>query len=155
MKGVMIRKLLAIILLLSLLIACAPGANDWDNDLLANIAVDTIIIYGREGGFAGMNQEWVIHLDGTIDAPGDQELTVPQEDVQELVEKGMEADFAALASETAKTEICCDQMTYTLTVISGDDEWRLVTTDSADQSKEVTELFIMVQSLIDEAQPSS
>ncbi len=151
----MIRKLLGIFLLLSLLVACAPGGDDGDRDLSADIDVDTIIIYGREGGFAGINQEWVIHLDGTIDAPGDTELTVPQGDVQELVQKGVEADFAALANETAKTEICCDRMTYTLTVISGDDEWRLITTDSADQSKEVTELFIMVQSLIDEAKPSS
>ncbi len=152
----MIRKvwLIGILLLLSLLAACTPGGGDAADGRQDNIAVGTVIIYAREGGFAGISQEWVIHLDGTIDAPGDQEMSVPSEDVQDIIIKGQESDFAALAAETANTDVCCDRMTYTLTVVSGDNEWRLITTDSADAPKEVTELFIMVQSLIDEAEPS-
>lgn len=137
--------------LFSLLAACSPRVNEVRQ---TNVAMDTVIIYQREGGFTGISQEWVIHPDGSIDGPGEEQLVVPPEDVQQFVAKGVESDFASLAAETANTEMCCDQMTYILTVVSGDDEWRLVTTDTAEQSKEVTELFIMVQALIAEAQPA-
>jgi hypothetical protein len=152
MKNIVDRKLGLIIalLLLSLLAACAQQNGSTRE---TSLDVDTILVYGREGGFTGISQEWVIHLDGTIDAPGDQQLSVPAGDVRELVEKGVASDLPALAAETAITETCCDQMTYTLTVVSGEDEWRLITTDTADQPKEVTELFIMVQAIIANAQP--
>jgi hypothetical protein len=152
MKDVRNHKLrfIAALLFLSLIAACAPQKGPTRE---TSIDLDTILVYEREGGFTGISQEWVIHLDGTIDAPGDQQLAVPAEDVRELVEKGAASDFPALAAETANTETCCDQMTYTLTVVSGDNEWRLITTDTAEQSKEVTELFIMVQTIINEAQP--
>ena len=152
MKDVVNNKLglITALFILSLLAACTPQNGPAQE---MSVDVDTVIVYEREGGFTGISQEWVIHLDGTIDAPGDQQLAVPAEDVLEVVEKGAASDFTALAAETADTETCCDQMTYTLTVVSGDDEWRLITTDTADQSKEVTELFIMVQALIAEAQP--
>ncbi|MFL7838406.1 MAG: hypothetical protein ACK2T4_09690 [Candidatus Promineifilaceae bacterium] len=154
MKKIIKRKLglIAALLLLALLAACSPQNND---NSQSSIKEGTVIIYKREGGIAGISQEWVIHMDGNIDGPGDQELAVPADDVQKVVEKGLESDFNSLASETANTETCCDQMTYILTVVSGDDEWRLITTDTADQPKEVTELFIMVQALISEAEPAS
>jgi hypothetical protein len=153
MKELVNRKLgfVVALLLISLIVACAPQDGPTRE---TSIDLDTIIVYEREGGFTGMSQEWVIHLDGKIDAPGDQQLAVPAEDVQELVEKGVTSDFQALAAETANTETCCDQMTYTLTVVSGENEWRLITTDTAEQPKEVTELFIMVQTIINEAQPA-
>ena len=152
MKYVIEHKSLLLAALLSFILfgGCSPQNND---SRQATIESNTVIIYGREGGFTGISQEWVIHLDGSIDGPGDQQLTVPAEDVQEFVGKGMESNFESMAAETANTETCCDQMTYTLTIISGDNEWQLVTTDTADQPKEVTELFIMAQALIDEAQP--
>jgi hypothetical protein len=143
--------LIAALLLLSLLAACS---SQDDGGRQTSLKTDTIVIYEREGGFAGISQAWVIHLDGTINGPGDRHLTVPAEDVQELIEKGIESDFETLAAETANTETCCDQMTYTLTVVSGDDEWRLITTDTAEQPTEVSEMFIMVRSLIAEAQPA-
>lgn len=152
MKDVVNQKLgfIAALLLILLIAACAPQNRPTRE---TSIDLDTVIVYEREGGFTGISQEWVIHLDGTIDGPGDQQLAVPADDVRELVEKGVASDFTALAAETANTETCCDQMTYTLTVVSGDNEWRLITTDTAKQHKEVTELFIMVQTIINEAQP--
>jgi hypothetical protein len=142
--------LVAALLLLILLMGCSPKKSD---SRQATLETNTTIIYEREGGFTGISQEWVIHLDGSIEGPGDQQLMVPAEDVQELVGKGMESNFESMVAETANTETCCDQLTYTLTLVSGDNEWQLITTDTANQPKEVTELFIMVQALVDEAQP--
>jgi hypothetical protein len=142
--------LVAALLLLILLMGCSPKKSD---SRQATLETNTTIIYEREGGFTGISQEWVIHLDGSIEGPGDQQLMVPAEDVQELVGKGMESNFESMVAETANTETCCDQLTYTLTLVSGDNEWQLITTDTANQPKEVTELFIMVQALVDKAQP--
>ena len=157
MKEIMNGKiwLIALVLTLSLLAACAPADKKDEEDVrYSNIQVDTVIIYKREGGFTGISQEWVIHMDGAVEGPGEQELAVPPDEVRELVEKGVDSDFESLAAETANTETCCDQMTYTLTVVSGDEEWSLITTDTADQPKEVTEVFIMAQTLIAEAEPA-
>ena len=142
--------LVAALLLLILVMGCSPKKSD---SRQATLETNTTIIYEREGGFTGISQEWVIHLDGSIEGPGDQQLMVPAEDVQELVGKGMESNFESMVAETANTETCCDQLTYTLTLVSGDNEWQLITTDTANQPKEVTELFIMVQALVDKAQP--
>ena len=155
MKDVMNRKIcsIAAVVLLSLLAACAPAGEN-DDDRISNIHVDTVIIYEREGGFTGISQEWVIHLDGTIEGPGEQQLAVPPEDVLEFVETGVESDFEALAAESADHDACCDQLTYTLTVVSDDEVWSLRTTDSAEQPREVSELFIMVEALIADAEPA-
>lgn len=140
-------------LIVSLLVACAP-ISDRNKSHQANVAVETVIIYEREGGIAGISQEWVIHLDGTIDAPGDQKLTVPPEDVQEIVEAGAESDISSLTSESSTPDACCDQFTYTITMVSGDKEWQLMTTDTAEQPEEVSELFIMIEALIAAAEPA-
>jgi hypothetical protein len=147
-------SLIAAVLFFFLTLLAGCSSQD-KGDSHNSIEPGMTIIYKREGGIAGISQEWIIHLDGTIDGPGDQELVVPAEDVQDLAEKGMESDIESLAAETAHTETCCDQMTYILTITSGDQEWRLITTDTADQPKEVSELFIMVQALIAEAEPAS
>jgi hypothetical protein len=154
MKDIMNRKpwLIGILLLLALLVACAPAKENSANHQ-TGIDIDTVIIYEREGGFTGISQEWVIHLDGTIEGPGEQQLTVPSEDVLELVETGVASDFESLAAETAEHDACCDQLTYTLTVVSDDEVWSLRTTDMAEQPQEVTELFIMAEALIAEAEP--
>ncbi len=154
LKDIMNRKpwLIGLLLLLSLLVACAP-ANDNSANRQTGIDIDTIIIYERQGGFAGISQEWVIHLDGSINGPGDQQLAAPPEEVQELVETGVESDLESLASKAAEHDACCDQFTYTLTVVSGDEQWSLRTTDTAEQPREITELFIMVEALIAEAEP--
>lgn len=140
----------AILILLTLLAGCTFGNN---RGRQANIAVDAIIIYEREGGFAGMSQEWVIHLDGTIDAPGEQQLTVPPEEVMALVETSIDSEIESLAPDAATPDACCDQFTYTLTFVAGDQEWSLIMTDTSEQPPEVSELFSMTEELIADAVP--
>lgn len=152
MKDVMNRKLflIAIVLLFTLLAACAPGGALGPQ---TSIEIDTVIIYEREGGFAGMSQEWVIHPDGLIDGPGDQQLVVPPEEVQELMQTGVESDIESLLPDMATPDACCDQFTYTLTFVAGDQEWSLVMTDTSEQSPGVSELFSMTEELIADAEP--
>lgn len=140
----------AALILLTLLAGCTLGNRGGRQ---ANIAVDAIIIYEREGGFAGIGQEWVIHLDGTIDGPGEQQLTVPSEEVMALVETSIDSKIESLAPNAAAPDACCDQFTYTLTFVSGDEEWSLVMTDTSEQPPEISELFSMTEELIADAEP--
>lgn len=142
--------MVVLLLLASLLVGCAAGE---DADRRESLAIEAVIIYEREGGFAGISQEWVIHLDGSIDGPGEQQLTVPPEEVEDLVETTLDAEIESLASEMATPDACCDQFTYTLTFIAGNEEWTLVMTDTSEPPDEVSELFTLTEELIADAQP--
>jgi hypothetical protein len=140
----------ALLMLILLLAACMPASAAGRQ---GRVEIDTVIVYTREGGIAGISQEWVIHSDGTIDGPGDQQSTVAPEEVMDVIEMGVESDVVELAQDMATPDACCDQFTYTLTVISGDEEWSVVTTDTTEEPEEVLVLFSMVQTLIAKAEP--
>lgn len=142
--------LLASLLLLGLF-AC--GRQD-ETGREGAVALDAEITYSRAGGIAGVSQEWVIHLDGTVDGPGDQALVVPPEAVHELLEVSAAADLAgAMAGPTP--DACCDQFVYTLTFTAGEQSWRISTTDTAEEDDVVSELFALAEALITTAQPAS
>ncbi len=153
MKDVLNHRswLLFVALLWALLAACTAN-GETNRHTVAERA--TVIVYEREGGFAGMNQEWIIHLDGTIIGPGDQQFTVPPEEVQALLKAGADPEITSIAPDSTTQDACCDQFTYTLTVISGDQQWSLSMTDTAEQPQEVSLLFFMVEELINDAQPA-
>lgn len=140
----------AILIMFLALAACGPATR---SNRASAITVDTVIIYEREGGFAGISQEWVIHPDGTIDGPGEQAMVVPSEDVAELLTYSTDLELESLATGSATPDACCDQFTYTLTLVVGEQEWSMSTTDTATQSPEVSELFSLVEELIASAQP--
>jgi Emfourin len=141
-----------LLILLSLILACGPSTGSGLEGTVSSS--DAVIIYSREGGFAGVSQEWVIHLDGTINAPAGETLTVSPEAVRELVEIGAETNFANLAGAPTP-DACCDQFVYTLTFSTADQSWSLSTTDSAEQDPVVSELFDMAAALIASAEPAS
>lgn len=142
--------LLATIILFSLLVGCEPGSRQ------ENIALDEIkIVYGREGGIAGVEQEWIIHPDGLIEGPGDLELLAPPEDVMAILESGATADIEEFAALATTPDSCCDQFTYTLAFMVGEETWNLAMNDDSEQPQEVNELFLMVEALIAEAEPVS
>ena len=51
-------------------------------------------------------------------------MQVPPEEVMEVVKTGADSEMAALAPDLATPDACCDQFTYTITVVSGDSQWR-------------------------------
>jgi hypothetical protein len=142
-------------LLASLFLLGLAACGRQDETRLDNaIALDAQITYSRAGGITGLSQEWVIHTDGTVEGPGDQALVVPPEAVQELLEVGAMANLAGAATGPTP-DACCDQFVYTLTITTGEQEWRISTTDTAEEDDVVGDLFALTEALIASAQPAS
>ena len=140
----------AAVILLSLLLGCAPGSRQ------ENVALDEIrIIYGREGGIAGIKQEWIIHPDGLIEGPGDEEYLAPPEDIMAILESGTTSGVEEFAALETMPDSCCDQFIYTLTFEVGNESWNLTMSDDSEQPQEVNELVAMVEALFAEAEPIS
>ena len=106
--------LTAAIILFLLLVGCKQGSRHESIDL------DEIrVVYGREGGIAGIKQEWIIHPDGLIEGPGDEEFLAPPEDVISILESGASSDIEEFAAMETIPDSCCDQFIYRLTFEDG------------------------------------
>jgi hypothetical protein len=142
--------LFATITLFSLLVGCVSGSRQ------ESVSLDEIrIVYSREGGIAGIKQEWIIHPDGLIEGPGEEEFLAPPEDVVAILESGAASGVEEFAAMETSPDSCCDQFTYTLTFEVGGEKWNLVMSDDSEQPQEVSELLAMVEKLIAEAEPTS
>lgn len=138
--------LLAALLILLLATGCAPAAAGQRSGEPA----DVTIVYRREGGLAGRSEEWVIHLDGRIDAPGNRDMQVPPAEVVAVIEQGEALDEPPATLEPAP---CCDRFTYTLTFIVGDSEKTFVIYDGAETDAHEMQMFTAVEALLKAAEP--
>lgn len=138
------KKSWLILLIIVLLgAACNPAVR---SESIAT--ADDVIIYQREGGFAGLSQEWTIYSDGTVYAPGEQELAADPDDIAELLSLSTSAEVSALDGSYVPKDNCCDKNIYTVTITDGDQEKTIRTTDDAQQPEELTELLAAIEELI-------
>lgn len=133
------------VFVLSLLVGCAPATAGRSATI-----TDVTITYRRDGGLTGRGQEWVIHMDGRIEAPGDLEMQAPPADVAAVLEQG-----AAMPAETATAEPapCCDRFTYTLTFSAGEQQKTFTIYDGVETEALEMQMFAAVESLINTAEP--
>ena len=92
---------------------------------------DTIIIYGRSGGFAGLQQEWTIHANGQIVLPDGSQTEIDVAQAQVLFDTVKTANFQSLNEAYMPKDICCDLFTYTVTVQTGNETQTITTMDEA------------------------
>ena len=92
---------------------------------------DTIIIYGRSGGFAGLQQEWTIHANGQIVLPDGSQKEIDVAQAQVLFDTVKTANFQSLNEAYMPKDICCDLFTYTVTVQTGNETQTITTMDEA------------------------
>jgi hypothetical protein len=140
-----IRKGLLWLLLLVLLSGCGPGGDDQGTG-----TADVTISYRREGGVAGLSQEWVIHLDGRVDGPGEMEMRVPPAVVEDILEQSAEIEPSGGTPEPAP---CCDRFTYTITINIDDRQTTFTLNEGAVLAAAESEMFAAVESLINTAEP--
>lgn len=79
---------------------------------------ETIIVYQREGGFAGTSNKWTIYPTGRIVAGDGTAWQVPAEQVAPLFKLVETPGFASLNEKYAPAGSCNDCYTHTLTVYS-------------------------------------
>lgn len=130
------------------LAACGPDAAP-----VRGVSTDIEITYKRQGGIAGITQEWIIYPDGRIIGSEGQELKVPPEQVISLLAEASEIDSSTLQESYVPDNACCDQFIYTIVVKVGDQETMLQTSDGAEQPEQVTSFIISIENLISQAEP--
>jgi hypothetical protein len=110
---------------------------------------NAVVIFHRSGGFAGLDQQWMIYADGRIESPGGEQQEVDPESVQALFETIQSAGFFELDDSYVPEDTCCDRFTYTVTVQLGDRSKTLVTIDaSPTQPDELTMIINAIGEII-------
>lgn len=92
---------------------------------------DGSITFQRNGGFAGVSEQWIIFLDGHIENLEGERQQVDSEDVQTLFEIIEAEGFFELADSYVPLDTCCDRFTYTITVSIGDKNKSVSTIDAS------------------------
>ena len=146
-QGVATHIILLLVALLGLA-ACRP-----DEASSRAVSTDIVLTYQREGGIAGITQEWVIYPDGHIIGPGDQEMKVPPQEVIALLAEAAEIESSSLQESYIPEDACCDQFTYTITIKVGDQETTIQTSDGAEQPEQLTFLLTSIEELLAQAEP--
>lgn len=119
-------------LLFILLVGAACGPSMTGDEVAEPDAVsDAAIIYNRSGGFAGVQQEWMIYPDGRIEFPDGSQKQVDSAQAQALFETIQSANFQSLNASYVPEDACCDLFTYTVTLQAGDETYTVTTMDEA------------------------
>ena len=136
--------LLLFVLLLG--VACQPAAQPESAE--GSLPEDAVVIYGRSGGFAGLQQEWTIHPDGRVILPNGSEKQADPAQAQAVFEAIQSANFRSLDAAYLPEQTCCDLFTYTITVQTGSDSQTITTMDGANEPESLTAVFQAIDDLI-------
>lgn len=124
--------------------ACGSLTNSGEIDEPGAVS-DTVIVYGRSGGFAGLQQEWTIYPDGRIDFPDGSQKQVDPAQIQTLFDTIRTANFQSLNDSYLPKDTCCDLFTYTVTVQTDSEKQTITTMDGA--SNVPVELTAVLQTI--------
>jgi hypothetical protein len=139
-----------LILLLTLIALAACGS---DSSSIPEASTDMEVTYRREGGIAGITQEWTIFADGRIVGPRDQEMQVAAEEVILLLAKLKDLESIPVQESYVGEDACCDLFIYTITFKVDDQTTTVQTIDGADHPEEVSLLLANIEDLIAQAEP--
>ncbi len=117
-------------------------------EALNNIG-DALIALHRSGGFAGVDEQWLIYADGRIEGPEGVQQQVEPEQVQALLETITTNEFFALDDSYVPLDSCCDRFSYELTVRLDNNQKTVRTVDDApDQPQQLTQILNAVNVLL-------
>jgi hypothetical protein len=143
----MMTRLYVLVFVLLFAVACTPIFQS--GEMGSVLSEETVIVYGRSGGFAGLQQEWTIHADGRIDLPDGSRKQVDAARVQSLFDTIQTANLQTLNESYLPENDCCDLFTYTLTVQTGSNTQTITTMDGAsNMPEELTAVFQTIDQLI-------
>ena len=110
---------------------------------------NAVIVYSKEGGFAGITETWTIYADGRILGNEGQNLEVPPQVVDGIVSLAGGAGFFDLKNNYLPENTCCDFFIYTLTVRNCEQAHTVVTMDDAPGTpEELWQILEAVQILL-------
>ncbi len=92
---------------------------------------NTIIVYQRQGGIAGLSQQWTFYPTGRVVAGDGTEWQLSPEQVKPLFSLAEDAAFQQLEDSYPAAATCADCITHTLTVYQDGQVKKVTFTDSA------------------------
>lgn len=138
------------LILVLVVVACGPAFAP--EDVESGLSQETVIVYGRSGGFAGLQQEWTFHANGRIDFPDGSQKQVDAVQIQSLFDTIQTANFPTLNESYLPENDCCDLFTYTVTVQTGSNTQTITTMDGAvNMPEELTAVLQTIDELIQNA----
>jgi len=145
---------LGLIVVVSILIACAPAASGPAStpEVTRSFpegdaqSVDTaFIVYHRSGGFGGFDETWTIAADGAVAHSGrgaGNALQLSSAQTDALIEAVRAADFMSLDKSYVPENTCCDRFLYEITITLDGQTKTVRTLDAApDQPERLTQLI--------------
>jgi hypothetical protein len=94
----------------------ATPAPESEGQPEAELPESAVILFHREGGIAGVSEEWTVFADGrVVDAAGN-EFQLEPAAVTAMLATIQATGFMELDNSQAPVELCCDRFVYTLTV---------------------------------------
>lgn len=139
------------LILILLAATCGPALAP---DNVENVfSEETVIVYGRSGGFAGLQQEWTIHADGQINFPDGSQKQADPEQLLTVFDAVQAANFSSLNAAYLPEDTCCDLFTYTVTVQTGSETHTITMMDNAPNVPDgLTAVFQSIDALIQNAE---
>ena len=138
--------------LILILLAAACGPALAPDNVEGIFSEDAVIVYGRSGGFAGLQQEWTIHANGQIDFPDGSQKQADPEQVLTLFDAVQAANFPSLNAAYLPEDTCCDLFTYTVTIQTDRETHTITTMDNAPNvPAALTAVFQSIDALIQNA----
>lgn len=146
----MIKKVIFLIAMAALLVACTLNSPDVDWSVTAVKDSDIpILTLQRSGGFAGLSQQWAFYGDGRLEMPDGNEKHVDPQQLQAVLDAAQTANFFALNNSYVPQDSCCDQFLYEITFQLGDHNKTIATMEDApEQPEQVTAVLNAINNLI-------
>lgn len=108
---------------------------------------DAVIVFHRSGGIAGVDEKWIIHIEGQIDGPDGKQRQVEPSEAQSLFGLIQTSGFFDFNDSYIPLDTCCDRINYSVTVHF---EGRNKTVKTIDESPTQPDQLMKIITLISE-----
>lgn len=124
----------------------APGRSPASSEAVAE---EPVIKFNRSGGFAGLDQTFLIYADGRIVGANGEEGQVSPEQVAAVLQQIEAASFFELDASYLPRDTCCDRFSYEITVQTPTQTKSVVTMDGVEnQPKGLTMTLAAITELL-------
>jgi glucose/arabinose dehydrogenase len=108
-----------------------------------------VIVFKRGGGFAGVDEEWTIKVDGTVESKDGKVASVAPEQVAAVLAEVKAMGFFDMAEAYGQKDTCNDCFTYEVTVTMGGQTKTVSTHDAAkDAPAELGQILNAIMTLV-------
>jgi hypothetical protein len=77
---------------------------------------DPLIIFKRSGGFAGLEDQWIIYPDGRVEGGGATQEAIPADQIAQILADAEAGGFFNLKDQYIDVGHCCDFFNYEITI---------------------------------------